>query len=81
MRYSGSPIPLSCSEIEDKKYVLELTVEEQKIGKVASIEVPLFRELRCFSGNLEEVEAALNAYEVVTPLPPYVCLLYTSRCV
>ena len=72
VRYSGSPIPLSFSERDDKKYVLELTVEGQKIGKVASIEVPLFRELRCFSGNLEEVEAALNAYEVVTPLPPYV---------
>lgn len=72
IRYSGSPIPLSFSERDDRKYVLELTLNDNKIQTIEPISVPLFRELRCFTGNLEEVEAALNAYEVTTPLPPYV---------
>ncbi len=72
VRYSGSPIPLSFSERDDKKYVLELTIEAHQIERIEPIAVPLFRELRCFSGDLEAVEAALNAYEVVTPLPPFV---------
>ncbi|HAO48264.1 MAG TPA: exonuclease sbcCD subunit D [Runella sp.] len=72
IRYSGSPIPLSFSERDDRKYVLELTLKDNKIQTIEPISVPIFRELRCFTGNLEEVEAALNAYEVTTLLPPYV---------
>lgn len=72
IRYSGSPIPLSFSERDDRKNVLELTLKDNKIQTIEPISVPIFRELRCFTGNLEEVEAALNAYEVTTPLPPYV---------
>lgn len=72
IRYSGSPIPLSFSERNDSKYVLELTLENNKISKVEELPVPTFRELRCFTGNLDEVEAALKAYQFMTPLPPYV---------
>ena len=72
IRYSGSPIPLSFSERDDSKYVLELTLENNKINKVEALPVPAFRELRCFTGNLDEVEAALKAYTFEALLPSYV---------
>ncbi|MFN8346873.1 MAG: exonuclease SbcCD subunit D C-terminal domain-containing protein [Spirosomataceae bacterium] len=72
IRYSGSPVPLSFSEREDNKYVLVLTLENNHIGQVEALPVPVFRELRSFTGGLDEVEAALKAYIFTNQLPSYV---------
>jgi exonuclease SbcD len=78
IRYSGSPIPLSFSERDDHKYVLELTVDNTKITSVEALPVPAYRELRCFTGSLDEVEAGLKAYVFTNPLPSYVELHVTE---
>ncbi|TDB63756.1 exonuclease subunit SbcD [Arundinibacter roseus] len=68
VRYSGSPIALSFSERNDPKYVLELTLEDGKIAQVESLPVPTSRELRSFTGTIDEVWATLQAFESTTRL-------------
>jgi exonuclease SbcD len=72
VRYSGSPIPLSFSERNDPKYVLELTLTDGSIVDIEQLPVPAFRELRTFSGTLDEVWTDLQAYQTETPLEPLV---------
>lgn len=72
IRYSGSPIALSFSERNDTKYVLELTLDNAQITKVEAVAVPTFRELRCFNGTIDEVEAALKAYSFSASLSSFV---------
>ncbi|WP_247232517.1 exonuclease subunit SbcD [Telluribacter sp. SYSU D00476] len=62
VRYSGSPIPLSFSERSDNKYVLELTLTDGKLTNVEALPTPRHRELRTFTGTVDEVWAALDAY-------------------
>ena len=68
IRYSGSPIPLSFSERDDTKFVLELTLQNAQIAQIEALPVPVFRQLRSFSGNLDQVEAALKAFAPQTQL-------------
>ncbi|MEO6220055.1 MAG: exonuclease subunit SbcD [Ginsengibacter sp.] len=63
IRYSGSPIPLSFSEKNDKKVVLELEVSGNCIQQVLVHEIPPMRTLRRFSGSFKEVQASLNAFK------------------
>lgn len=58
--YSGSPLPLSFSEREDKKRVLVLDTEKMN---VRSIEIPVFRELKRISGTLDQLETKLRSVE------------------
>lgn len=69
IRYSGSPIPLSFSERNDQKYVLELSLENGKLTAPQLMEVPKFRELNRIKGTLNEVWTTLEAYESDLPLP------------
>jgi exonuclease SbcD len=62
IRYSGSPIPLSFSEIEDKKQVVILTYQKgQKLG-IKTIPVPISRKLIRFKGNIEQVCSEIANY-------------------
>jgi len=68
IRYSGSPLPLSFSERDDTKFVLELSLQNTQITQIEALPVPVFRQLRSFSGNLDQVEAALKAFAPQTRL-------------
>lgn len=57
IRYSGSPLPLSFSERNDKKYVLIVDFEGKNLQQITPIDVPfsLYRKLIRISGTLQEV--------------------------
>lgn len=63
IRYSGSPIPLSFSEKNDKKIVLELDVSKNSIQQVLVHEIPAARTLRGFSGSFTEVQESIRAFK------------------
>lgn len=63
VRYSGSPIPLSFSENEDRKQVVILTFENGKLGQVETFEIPGCRKLVRIKGNLETVRNKLMLLE------------------
>lgn len=60
IRYSGSPIPLSFSEKNDRKIVLELDVLNNGIQEVLVHEIPSARTLRRFSGSFKEIQTSLR---------------------
>ena len=59
-RYSGSPIPLSFGEANQKKSVVVVDFELGKAPGVRLIEVPRFQELEQVKGTMEAVEARLK---------------------
>ncbi|MDQ6761380.1 MAG: hypothetical protein M3015_01995, partial [Bacteroidota bacterium] len=63
IRYSGSPIPLSFSEKNDKKIVLEIDVSEKCIQQVLVHEIPSARTLRRFSGSFEKVQESIGDFK------------------
>jgi exonuclease SbcD len=63
IRYSGSPIPLSFSEIDHPKEVLLLEFGGGKLVELQSVPVPGARRLVRFHGTLEEVTQGLTAYD------------------
>lgn len=62
IRYSGSPIALSFSEMKDEKLVILIETEGKQIIRIEEIKVPVFRKLERITGTLDEVEAELSAY-------------------
>ena len=65
IRYSGSPLPLSFSERNDKKQLVLITVSENKISKISPVEVPIYRKLIRISGTFNEVVEKIEAYPAV----------------
>jgi len=63
IRYSGSPIPLSFSENEDKKQVLILNFDEGKMSAIETHEVPCNRKLIRIKGTLEVVKSKIMRLE------------------
>ena len=59
VRYSGSLIPLSFSELDDQKVVKILNFTDRK-HKIQMIEVPEFRRLLCIKGDFETVKKNLE---------------------
>jgi exonuclease SbcD len=55
IRYSGSIIPLSFSEIQDKKSVTVLEFEGKKMKKHKLFEIPTYRKLLRLSGDKESI--------------------------
>jgi exonuclease SbcD len=62
IRYCGSPLPLSFSEILDDKKVV-LIEFSGKTPRIKEIPAPLFRRLKTVSGSIEEVKQRLQALE------------------
>ncbi len=60
IRYSGSPIPLSFSETDDKKQVIVLEFRGSQIHSLTEVEVPCTRKLIRIKGDLEKVKAKLS---------------------
>ena len=72
IRYSGSPIPLSFSETEDKKIIIILDFEEGKLARLQEIEIPVCRKLVRFKGNLEQIRKHLITFHNSDhPFPAY----------
>ncbi|GAB3289383.1 exonuclease subunit SbcD [Hymenobacter tenuis] len=63
IRYSGSPIPLSFSEIDHPKEVLLLDFQGGKLAELQSLPVPGARRLVRFHGTLDEVTLGLTSYD------------------
>ncbi|WP_019948031.1 exonuclease subunit SbcD [Hymenobacter aerophilus] len=63
IRYSGSPIALSFSEVDHGKQVLLVEFAAGRLTEPRSLAVPGARRLVRFHGTLEEVSAALTAYD------------------
>ncbi|MFD2787115.1 exonuclease subunit SbcD [Hymenobacter rubripertinctus] len=63
IRYSGSPIALSFSEVDHPKQVVLLDFAGGKLAELRSLAVPGVRRLVRFHGSLEEVTAGLTAYD------------------
>ncbi len=63
IRYSGSPVPLSFTEADDKQQVLLLEFKGAGAPTITSIPVPVARRLQRFHGTLDEVEADILAYD------------------
>lgn len=61
IRYSGSPVMLSFSEVGAPKQVICIKTGQGKVTEVTDLEVPLFRELKRVSGNLDECMGQLVA--------------------
>ncbi len=61
VRYAGSPVILSFSEINQVKKVLILETKNNKIDAVIDREIPRFREVIRVKGNLELCEEKLQA--------------------
>jgi len=62
VRYSGSPIPLSFSEANQKKKVNIITFEKS-IATVEEFEIPLHKKLQVLKGNLESILKELEKIE------------------
>jgi DNA repair protein SbcD/Mre11 len=62
VRYSGSPVPFSFSERADKKEVVEIEFMDELVT-IAPIAVPVVRKMLKFTGNLNEVVAAVQAHQ------------------
>lgn len=63
IRYSGSPIPLSFSEVTDKKMVYVLDFEDGQLTGLKEIAIPVCRKLVRFKGELEEVKQKIAVYD------------------
>mgnify|MGYP005751257035 CR=1 FL=1 len=63
IRYSGSPIPLSFSEVADKKVVYVLDFEAGQLTDLKEIAIPVCRKLVRFKGELEEVKQKIAVYD------------------
>ncbi|GAB3201375.1 exonuclease SbcD [Pontibacter aydingkolensis] len=63
IRYSGSPIPLSFSEVTDTKVVFILDFEEGKLTNLRELEIPCCRKLVRFKGSLDKVKNQIALYD------------------
>lgn len=63
IRYSGSPIPLSFSEVTDKKVVFILYFEAGKLADLRELDIPCRRQLVRFRGPLEKVKQQIAAFD------------------
>ena len=60
IRYSGSPIILSFSEVNYDKKVVVICTKEDRVTQIEEIKIPKFREILKISGTLEYCISKLN---------------------
>jgi DNA repair protein SbcD/Mre11 len=60
IRYSGSIIPLSFSEIQDRKTVTVLDFDGKKIKNTEEIDIPSYRKLVTIKGVLDDVKVKIE---------------------
>lgn len=64
IRYSGSPMPLSFSECQDKKSVVILEYHGAKLTHITRKTLPQKRQLLRFSGTYDRIKQAICQYQV-----------------
>lgn len=62
IRYSGSPIPLSFSEKNDKKQVIVIETKKNTISNIETVNIPSYRKLIKISGTYNEVFDKISNY-------------------
>jgi exonuclease SbcD len=73
IRYSGSPIALSFSEINYSKKMVVIETAATTIKTITSVDIPAFRQLSRVSGNVEECIAQLKVIDAAKhDLTPWV---------
>jgi exonuclease SbcD len=73
IRYSGSPVMLSFSEMGYEKNVVLITCEAGKISSIENVFVPRFRELLRVHGSVEDCIAQLTIISQTSyDLPPWI---------
>lgn len=60
IRYCGSIIPLSFSEVRDEKAVFIVNFEKNNLGEIEHVPIPVFRRLKTLEGSLEKVQEGLE---------------------
>jgi len=60
IRYSGSPIPLSFTELEETKQIILIDAEQNSSPKLTFIPIPQYRKLQRIKGDLNEVKRILS---------------------
>jgi DNA repair protein SbcD/Mre11 len=63
IRYSGSMIPLSFSERNEKKGVVLLDYEGAELKTIREIPIPLRRQLKRFQGDIETIRQQITTFE------------------
>lgn len=63
IRYSGSPIPLSFSEVSDTKLVYIIDFADGALAGLHELKIPCCRKLVRFRGSLEKVKQQLALYD------------------
>lgn len=63
IRYAGSPIPLSFSEVEDKKIIIVLDFANGRLNGLEEIEIPVCRRLVRFKGDLEKIRRHITLFD------------------
>jgi exonuclease SbcD len=63
IRYSGSLIPLSFSENQDRKSVTIVDFKGKKIEKIQEIDVPSFRKLLTFKGEIDDIKEKITKFD------------------
>ena len=63
IRYSGSPIPLSFSEVEDKKIIIILDFADGQLTRVEELQVPVCRKLVRFRGDLDKIRRHIVTFD------------------
>ena len=70
IRYSGSPVPLSFSETDDRKIVIVLEFSKGELTDLKEVEVPCTRKLIRIKGDFEKVKTKLALLEDPQTLYP-----------
>ena len=70
IRYAGSPIPLSFSEVEDKKIIIVLDFEAGKLTRLEEVQVPVCRKLVRFKGDLDKIRRHITTFDNSEQLYP-----------
>ncbi|MBL4746163.1 MAG: exonuclease SbcCD subunit D C-terminal domain-containing protein [Flavobacteriaceae bacterium] len=60
VRYSGSPVILSFSEVNQRKNIVILETDQSIISDVVALEIPVFRKVVRIKGTIDECEDELK---------------------
>ncbi|MDB5262363.1 MAG: nuclease SbcCD subunit [Adhaeribacter sp.] len=63
IRYSGSPIPLSFSEVEDKKLIIILDFADGRLSRLEEVQVPVCRKLVRFRGDIDKIRRHITTFD------------------